>query len=163
MKCKVGDNVTIQDVNGELFDVTIEELHSLGTGNTYYRAGKRLFSGENIVSLPLQPDGIDRVVECSTRIVSTPENNERAKVLSEAEQLINGDRAKAYGDPSVNFGRLAQLWAPILGAEITPTQVALCLTQLKISRLINTPDHRDSYIDAAGYIGLAAELAKEQK
>ena len=89
--------------------------------------------------------------------------NERAFILREAENLINGQRADDYGSPQVNFSRIAKLWEPILGLEITPVQAALMLAQLKVARLINTPTHRDSYIDAAGYIALGAELAKDTK
>ncbi|MGP9528609.1 DUF6378 domain-containing protein [Glutamicibacter sp. AOP5-A2-18] len=86
----------------------------------------------------------------------------RETVLTTAEQLINGDRAKDYGDASENFQRIANLWAPILGVEVTATDVALCLTQLKVARLITSPAHKDSWVDAAGYIGLGGEIAKEQ-
>lgn len=146
---KYGDRVSVvsEQFGCKAEIVTIDSLVYRDGVTPLYKAGKRILKDTEIYGLA----------------TITPEHNERAKVLSEAEQLINGDRAQAYGDPETNFGRLAQLWAPILGAEITPTQVALCLTQLKISRLINTPDHRDSYIDAAGYIALGAELAKEKK
>lgn len=84
--------------------------------------------------------------------------NVRAEILREAETLINGDRAKAYGPPEVNFGRIARGWEVILGTHITAEQVALCMAWLKIARLCEGP-HRDSYIDGAGYLALAGELA----
>lgn len=83
----------------------------------------------------------------------------REQALTTAAQLISGDRARDYGDARESFTRLAKLWAPVLGVDVTPAQVALCLTQLKISRLIATPTHGDSWIDAAGYIALGAEIA----
>lgn len=152
---KEGDRVLVDAADGStgFVEVEITALEYNYFNDLRYRAGKRI----------LHPKEISGYAQAPAQETDTDEPNERARILAESEQLINGDRAKDYGDPATNFGRLAALWAPILGVDVTPVQVALCLTQLKISRLINTPTHRDSYLDAAGYIGLAAELAKEQK
>jgi len=92
--------------------------------------------------------------------------NTRTKILRTAESLITGDRANDYDtkdDATGNFNRIAKLWEPILGVEITATDVALCLTQLKVARLIVNPAKEDSWVDAAGYIALGGEIAlKEQ-
>ena len=85
----------------------------------------------------------------------------RTEVLHQADALINGPRAEAYGPPQVNFRRIADLWQPIFGIGVTPSQVALALAQLKVARLIQSPDHEDSWIDAAGYIALGGELATD--
>lgn len=85
----------------------------------------------------------------------------RTEVLQHANDLITGDRAESYGPPQKNFGIIAALWHPIFGVPITPAQVALALTQLKIARLIHTESHEDSWIDAAGYIALGGELATD--
>lgn len=86
------------------------------------------------------------------------ELNVRATILREAEHLINGDRAQAYGPPEVNFTRIAQGWSVILDAPVTAEQVARCMAWLKIARLNEGP-HRDSYVDGAAYLALAGELA----
>ena len=83
----------------------------------------------------------------------------RTEILHQADTLINGPRADAYGPPQLNFKRIAELWAPIVETQLTTAQVALCLTQLKVARLIQSPDHEDSWIDAAGYIALGGEVA----
>ncbi|WP_336819816.1 DUF6378 domain-containing protein [Gordonia sp. MMO-8] len=80
-------------------------------------------------------------------------------VLSDAHALIRGQRRSDYGDPETNFGRIAALWSVVLQHEVTPVQVAQCMAQLKLARLIHTPDHHDSWVDAAGYIGLGSHLA----
>lgn len=92
--------------------------------------------------------------------VFTPQRH-RDKVLKKASELINGNRADDYGDAAENFGRIAKLWAATLGHDVTPAQVALCMAQVKISRLAHTPTHDDSWVDLAGYTGLGAELAAE--
>ena len=83
----------------------------------------------------------------------------REQILSDAQDLIVGDRQDDYGPPKVNFSRIAVGWSVILDTEVTPAEVAQCMAWLKLARLVNTPEHKDSYIDAAGYIALAAELA----
>jgi hypothetical protein len=84
--------------------------------------------------------------------------NERSCILQEADGLINGDRARDYGTPQENFDRIARVWSVILGIDVTAHEVALCMAGLKLARLANGP-HRDSYVDGAGYLALAGELA----
>jgi hypothetical protein len=86
------------------------------------------------------------------------ELNMRATILREAEALINGDRAAAYGPPEVNFTRIAQGWSVIIDAPVTAEQAARMMAWLKIARLCEGP-HRDSYVDGAAYMALAGELA----
>lgn len=85
----------------------------------------------------------------------------REQILDEAIRLTVGDREKSYGTPQKNHERIAAMWSVILGDEVTPTQVALCMAALKIARLIETPDHLDSYVDGAAYLGIAGELATD--
>lgn len=89
--------------------------------------------------------------------MSTPMN--RDDILQAAESLINGQRATDYGDAAENFQRIAELWAPIIGFTLKPAYVGLCLAQLKVARLITSPTHEDSWVDAAGYIALSGEIA----
>lgn len=89
-------------------------------------------------------------------------NNTRSLVLAEAIDLINGDRNRDYGEPIENFERIAAGWRVLLGAEVTPHQVALCMAWLKMARLCETPTHKDSYVDAAAYAALAAQLVEDQ-
>lgn len=88
-----------------------------------------------------------------------PPTSTRAAILSEAERLINGDRARTYGDAKENFERVAELWTVVLDTPVTAIQVGLCLLQLKVARAITAPLHKDSYVDAAGYIALTGEIA----
>lgn len=85
----------------------------------------------------------------------------KTEVLSKGAELIAGQREDDYGDAAKNFGDISRLWSVVLGTEVAPWQVAACLTQLKLARAIKTPDHEDSWVDMAGYVGLAGELATE--
>lgn len=86
----------------------------------------------------------------------------RHEVLAEAERLTSTDRNKNYGTPLVNHDRIARIWSVLLKQEVTPSQVALCMVGVKLARLVETPDHEDSFIDGAAYLAIAAELAPER-
>jgi|TARA_E500000081_G_C5983580_1_gene283576 hypothetical protein len=81
----------------------------------------------------------------------------REQILDKAKVLISGERAKDYGDAYLNHKRIADLWSPILDKEITVEQVYACMIAVKLSRLIETPDHEDSWIDICGYAALGGE------
>jgi hypothetical protein len=72
-------------------------------------------------------------------------------VLSIATRLTSSDRQDHYGPPHEDFSRSAKMWSAILGVDVTPQQFALCMIAVKISRLTETPTHRDSVVDIAGY------------
>ena len=90
----------------------------------------------------------------------------RDEVLDAAKQLINGPRAKDYGDAYENHGRIADGWNVIINGAlkshgyVTPAHVTLMMDWVKTSRLIETIDHEDSWIDKAGYTGLGAEFVE---
>lgn len=86
----------------------------------------------------------------------------RSDILKAADALINGEREAAYGPPIINFTNIAKGWSVLLGVEVSAAQVASCMAWVKMCRLINTPDHTDSHIDAAAYSALAGELADIQ-
>lgn len=152
---KVGDRVLLlkPGLPVETEEVKIAKVvHTGHGGDLIYRSGKRTFVESEILGhlpTPAQETGTD-------------EPNERARILAESEQLINGDRAKDYGDPNENFGRIANLWnaqfAHKLNQPFTAQDVAYALIHLKMSRLANTPGHRDSLIDVCGYAALSGEL-----
>ena len=88
----------------------------------------------------------------------------RGSVLQEAINTINGQRQDSYGNPEDSFERIANLWDAYLTGkyrseiDLTAEDVALMMTLMKIARMMTGSGHRDSYIDAAGYIGLAADM-----
>jgi hypothetical protein len=84
-------------------------------------------------------------------------------VLEEANAAVNG-RVENYGTPQQNFSRIADFWnvafAEKLAIPLTPEDVALALSLLKISRLVQTPHHHDSLVDLAGYAECYGQLAE---
>lgn len=133
---------------------TVNEMIELGRTRSYFSVFNS-FLGESDSEDVVDPQG--------RRI------NKRRNILEEAERLINGDRAHTYGPPEISFGRIGSLltamgmrmYDPLRGLhrEVNAVDAALALTQLKISRIVGSPEHEDSWVDAAGYIGLGAEMA----
>jgi hypothetical protein len=56
---------------------------------------------------------------------------------------------------------MAKLWSVVLGIEVEMWQVALCMNQVKVARLVNEPAKVDGWIDGAAYMALGGELATE--
>ena len=88
----------------------------------------------------------------------------RSDVLREAERLITGDRNNQYGPPDQDFRRSAEAFNAYGyrgpdGRPIQPHDIALLVILIKISRLMWTPDKRDSWADIAGYVGCGFECA----
>lgn len=84
----------------------------------------------------------------------------RSEVLSMADLLINGDRARQYGSAADNFTTIAQMWSAYLGRAVKASDVANMMALLKIARLRGGV-HEDSSVDGCGYLALAHELANE--
>jgi hypothetical protein len=103
----------------------------------------------------------------------------RAQLLDEAKRLVTGDRNAQYGPPTQDFSRTADLLTALgyrLVSEPTanfredfgtrvhalqPSDIAIIMAQLKVSRLMHSRDKRDSWVDLAGYAACGAECAEE--
>lgn len=83
---------------------------------------------------------------------------DRKFILKTAGDLVEGDRARDYGDAMEMHRRIAAGWSEILGVNVKPHEAALCMAWLKISRLVEAPAHTDSYVDLAAYAALAGEI-----
>ena len=70
------------------------------------------------------------------------------------------NRRRQYGDAAQLFDHIAKRWSLVLGAKVTPAQVALCLIDLKMARLVHDPKHLDSIVDVAGYAACLREVQR---
>ncbi|WKW85497.1 hypothetical protein SEA_REYNAULD_45 [Rhodococcus phage Reynauld] len=102
----------------------------------------------------IKPDAAD-VTPVEPR---TPE----AQLLADATATINGARQDAYGDAEDSFQVIADFWRIYLESKydvrlpgLNAVDTALMLDLFKTARLTQTEDHRDSFLDKAGYTGLA--------
>lgn len=72
--------------------------------------------------------------------------------LTAANLVRNGHREAQYGHPANDFLRTAGMRSGLHGQTITSLDVAMDMVLLKLSRLKADPFHRDSLVDAVGYL-----------
>lgn len=87
----------------------------------------------------------------------------RKDILDGASTCVCSVREEEYGTPEENFKAIADLWSLWLGHEVTAHDVAVMMTLLKIGRLKTGKPKEDTYIDACGYLALAAEIKLTEK
>lgn len=93
----------------------------------------------------------------------------RAKILSEASNIVCNDRNKQYGEPEDNFETIASLWNPYLSAQLGQevhldgADVGMLMTLFKCGRIMSGQAKRDNFVDAAGYIACAAGIALKEE
>lgn len=79
-------------------------------------------------------------------------------ILMEAHRLTHGDRNKDYGHPYDDCSRTASMINAMLGdklkAPLLPSEAALIMCLVKISRQVHKPK-RDNMVDLAGYAYVA--------
>lgn len=90
-------------------------------------------------------------------------------ILTEAHEIIHGDRERTYGTPGRNLENIAELWRVFIDRKhgvalsIQIEDVAMMMVLVKVARLIHSPRHRDSLIDVAGYVGLIDRIDSFEK
>lgn len=82
----------------------------------------------------------------------------RKETLEAAMKCVCGERQDQYGTPENNFRQIADLWRAYLHIEITPTDVAMMMSLLKIARIKSGSATEDSFVDLAGYAACGAEI-----
>jgi hypothetical protein len=82
----------------------------------------------------------------------------RAEVLDDAKQKVTVDRAADHGDMEDNFKTIATYWSEHLDHKVTPIDVGIMMTLLKMARAKGNPYHQDNYVDGCGYLACAGEL-----
>jgi len=84
------------------------------------------------------------------------------RLLQEASDIIQ-ERGENYGSPLDNFTRIAKFWSVLFDVDVTPEKVGLAMDLVKTARLMETPDHYDSYLDKAGYVAANWEVIQDSK
>jgi hypothetical protein len=75
---------------------------------------------------------------------------------------ITAERGEKYGNPLDNFDDIGKMYEPVIQCEDNECRHAMYMIIVKMSRLIRTPDHPDSWLDIAGY-ARAALMALDEK
>lgn len=131
---------------GSRFSASFETLESLRRHNEAKEIHKdRLIATERAASFP------------------EPEKKVREEVLDEAISLTTGDREEQYGTPYSHFSEVAEAlnafdFSGPGGRKIMPEDVPFFQMVVKLSRILKTPDKRDSWVDIAGYAALGYEV-----
>lgn len=80
---------------------------------------------------------------------------ENESVCEKANRLVGGERQWSYDHPWDNCSKIGQMWSALLGIEVEPRQVALCMIAVKLAR--EAHKHKeDNLVDIAGYAQVAA-------
>jgi hypothetical protein len=86
----------------------------------------------------------------------------KAKEVLQSATDVMQDRGAIYGHPKVNQDRIAKRLSNLLEFPIEDYQACLAMVEVKLSRIQESPNHIDSYIDACAYLALACELKTEE-
>ncbi len=84
-------------------------------------------------------------------------NEKTEKTLSPSEQFdkeiadLTKRRGSVYGHPSTDFGRVARIKAALADCSDPKVRHVLEMIAVKMSRLVESPRHLDSWVDIAGY------------
>jgi hypothetical protein len=93
-------------------------------------------------------------------------------ILDQANELVNGDRQDDYGDPHTNHQRIADLWTTYIEGSasdrdgiservVNATDAAVMMILVKVARLMQSPNHRDTWVDIAGYAEVGSRCAEK--
>lgn len=78
--------------------------------------------------------------------------------IDEALAVVRGNREGVYGRPDANFQTIAALWSTWLSMrlrhdiKLDAADVGHLMILMKSARIANSPTHRDSHVDIAGYL-----------
>lgn len=75
-----------------------------------------------------------------------------AGLLHDTADLIDGIKAKEYGEPQLSFETIAKYWSTYFGITFTVHDVVNMMILLKVAR--NKRLKKDNYVDICGYASL---------
>ena len=78
-------------------------------------------------------------------------------ILDTALKLIEGERAKKYGEARESFALTARLWSEYLNFSIDTEEVGMMMVLLKVARTKGAAK-ADNYVDIAGYAALTGQI-----
>ena len=72
------------------------------------------------------------------------------------------DRRNIYGSPEDTYRRIATMRAVVDECDDPQIREILAMIVTKVARLIQTPDHLDSWVDVAGYARCGVMLLNDR-
>lgn len=100
--------------------------------------------------------------------IQKPTSSIRQDILEEAVKCVMKDRNAIHGSPEDNFNTIADYWNTYLfplgvGRRIIAQDVAAMMILMKMARLHTSPEHKDHWVDIAGYAACGGEIALRVK
>ncbi len=148
----------------------IEDLCNLaGAPKTDNDSSRMMTLGERVAWMLMEIRRLKEKVSAFKRNAPAPplvnESVTRQSILEEAIRCVTKDRNSTHGNPEDNFARIADYWTTYLKTRgiatnfIKTEDVAALMILMKVSRLATSPEHRDHWIDIAGYAACGGEIA----
>lgn len=98
-------------------------------------------------------------------IQSTEAPRTASAIAARASELVGGDRDRQHGKKRDNFENIAAVWNAYLnirrGDELDGTDVGHMMALMKIARTQSGSLNIDDYVDGAGYMACAGEVAQD--
>ena len=82
-----------------------------------------------------------------------------SETLQTALDLVTGDRNRQNGAALENHENIALLWTAYTKHKFTPQDVCIMMALMKIARTKLGEHNTDDYVDGAGYLALAGDMA----
>lgn len=77
-----------------------------------------------------------------------------AELLHDTADLIDGVKAREYGEPDPSFRAIAHYWQEYLGVNVTVMDVGMMMILLKVARNGRDRKKLDNFVDICGYAAL---------
>lgn len=90
------------------------------------------------------------------------------EICARAAELTGVAREHQHGSKRENHIKIATMWNAFMAirrdpaAPLSPADVALMMVCLKVARTQHGAHNIDDYVDAAGYAGVAGEIAEHE-
>jgi hypothetical protein len=96
---------------------------------------------------------------------------ERVDLLETALDAVFGWRGADYGAPEQSFSIIQTLWQTYLfnldktrgTLNLTEADIANLLILLKVARTLQKPEHKDSWVDVAGYAACGWDVVNRKR
>lgn len=78
--------------------------------------------------------------------------------LDHVKNMLEGEKAKEYGNPRTMFRNISRRW---FGCDDAEVDVAIMMAELKLERIKYDHSKEDSYLDAIAYLTMALAFMQE--
>ena len=82
-------------------------------------------------------------------------------LVQEAGETVLSGREDTHGHIRDNFQQISEFWSSYLGTQVSPSDVAIMMVMLKISRQSVGSEEWDHYVDMIGYSAIAGALSPD--